>query len=226
MNTPKRSFLPSPAMVVALIALISGLAGTAVALQGKNSVKSSDIAAKAVKSADIADKAVKGSKVAKDAINGSKIENGTITAPDLDVFRSATAPEGVSTASPTPVDLATGPSVTVTVPDGGLVEIYAHADILATGGGNDGAGHVNLFEATDLPDAPAIMSAPNGTGSFVTRYSAPGSSDFDGVASPSRGGMIVLAPPAGTYTFTLRYSATGGATATFQNRSLWAGVIS
>ena len=226
MKSRKRSFLPSPAMVVALIALVSGLAGTAVALQGKNSVKSSDIAPKAVKSSDLADKSVKGSKVAKDAVNGSKIENGTVTAPDLDVFRNATAAEGVSTASAPPVDLSTGPSVTVTVPDGGLVGVYARADILTVGGGNDGAGHVNLYEPTFLPEAPSIMSAPNGSGAFVSRYSTPGSSDFDGVASPSRGGMIVLSPPAGTYTFSLRYSATGGATATFQNRSLWVGIIS
>jgi hypothetical protein len=39
---------PSPAMIVAIAALIAGLAGTAVALPGKNSVKKDDIARDAV----------------------------------------------------------------------------------------------------------------------------------------------------------------------------------
>ncbi len=220
----KKRFLPSPAMIVAIVALIAALAGSAVALQGKNSVKGNDIAPGAVKGSKIDKQAVKGSKIAKDSISGSKIKNGSVTAPDLDVFRNAFGAEVVSTASSPPVDLG-GPSVTVTVPDGGLVGIYARADVLAVGGGADGAGQVHLFEPTFLPDAPPVMAAGNGSGTFVGRYSAPGSADFGGVASPARGGMIVLAPPAGTYTFSLRYSAAGGATASFQNRSLWAGVI-
>ena len=211
-------------MIVAMVALVAALAGSAVALQGKNSVKGNDIAPGAVKGSKIAKQAVNGPKIAKDAVTGDKIRNGSVTAPDLDVYRNAAAAEVVSTASGPPVDLG-GPAVTVTVPEGGLVGIYTRADVLAVGGGNDGAGQVHLFEPTFLPDAPAVMAAPNGTGTFVGRYSAPGSSDFGGVASPARGGMIVLAPPAGTYTFSLRYSGAGGATASFQNRSIWAGII-
>ena len=45
--------LPSPAMLVAICALIVGLTGSAVALQGKNSVKSNDIAPGAVKASDL-----------------------------------------------------------------------------------------------------------------------------------------------------------------------------
>ena len=45
--------LPSPAMLVAIFALVVGLTGSAVALQGKNSVKSNDIAPSAVKASDI-----------------------------------------------------------------------------------------------------------------------------------------------------------------------------
>jgi hypothetical protein len=216
--------LPSPAMVVAIVALIAALAGSAVALQGKNSVKGNDIAPGAVKGSKIAKGAVKGAKIANDAVNGSKVKNGSITAPDLDVYRNAAAAGPLTTASGPPVDLG-GPSVTVTVPEGGLVNVYTRADLQATGGGNDGAAQVHLYEPTVLPDAPAIMTAPNGTSGFVTRYSAPGSADFGGVASAARGGMVTLSPPAGTYTFSLRYSGQGGATGTFQNAAIWAGVV-
>src|SRR5829696_8276108 len=54
-----RRRLPSPAMVVAIAALVAGLTGSAVALQGKNSVKSDDIAPSAVKAKDIHKQAVK-----------------------------------------------------------------------------------------------------------------------------------------------------------------------
>ena len=58
---------PSPAMVVALIALFIALGGTAVALSGKNTVQSDDIGPGAqVKAADIANDAVGGATVASD----------------------------------------------------------------------------------------------------------------------------------------------------------------
>lgn len=224
MNSGKRRrWLPSPAMVIALFALVSGLAGTAVALQGKNTVKSNDIAPKAVKGTDIASNAISGKKIRKDAVKGSKIKNGSVAAPDLNVFRSDGEAGVVTTTSGPDVDLG-GPRVTVTVPPGGLVGIYARAEGQATGGGADGAAQVHLYEPAFLPDAPRIMSVPNNAG-FQFRFTAPGSGDLDGVASATRGGMIVLAPPAGTYTFSLRYSQAGGAEASFRNRTIWAGVL-
>ena len=48
-----RKFRPSPAMLVAICALVLALTGSAVALKGKNSVKSNDIAPGAVKPADV-----------------------------------------------------------------------------------------------------------------------------------------------------------------------------
>lgn len=218
-----RRLLPSPAMIVAIVALIAALAGSAVALQGKNSVKGNDIAPGAVKGSKIAKMAVKGTKLAKDSVSGDKIKNGTITAPDLDVYRNSFAGEAVTTASAPPVDLG-GPTVTVTVAEGSLVNIYARTDIQAAGGGANGTAQVHLFEPTLLPDAPPILQAPN-SGGFLPRYTAPGSADTNGVASPTRAGMITLSPPPGTYTFSLRYSGSGGATGTFQNRAIWAGVV-
>ncbi len=53
------SRLPSPAMLVAVIALVAALAGSAVALPGSNSVKSNDIKRDAVEGTDIASGAVK-----------------------------------------------------------------------------------------------------------------------------------------------------------------------
>lgn len=62
-RSPRR-LKPSPAMVVALIALVAGVAGSAVALPGRNSVQSNDIKRKAVKKRHIAAGAVNQAKLA------------------------------------------------------------------------------------------------------------------------------------------------------------------
>jgi hypothetical protein len=218
-----RSRLPSPAMIVAIIGLVVGLTGSAVALQGKNSVKSNDIAPDAVKGKDIASDAVKGKDIASDAVKGRQVADSAITSPKLDLFETGAAAEEVSTTSPPPVDLG-GPSATVTVPANGLVGIFARVEGRATGGGPAAVGQVHLFEPTFLSSAPPVMQYPSGA-DFRVRQTTPGQGDSDGVGAALRGGMIVLAPPAGTYTFSLRYSQQGGATALFRNRALWAGVL-
>lgn len=58
-----RRRLPGPGVVIAVVALVAALAGTAVALPGKNTVTSGDIKANAVKAKDIAANAVGGSEV-------------------------------------------------------------------------------------------------------------------------------------------------------------------
>lgn len=63
-----RRRLPGPGVVLALVALVAALAGTAVALPGKNTVSSRDIKANAVKAQDIAANAVRGSEVREDTL--------------------------------------------------------------------------------------------------------------------------------------------------------------
>jgi hypothetical protein len=192
-------------MIVAIIALVVGLTGSAVALQGRNSVKSNDIAPGNVKASDLHDLAVR---------------------PDaLDLFKTQGIPGPVATFAGTPTDLG-GPTVTVTVPPTGLVAVYARVTGQLNGGGQNALAQVHLYEPTLLPNAPSIMSftSPDPT----IRYSVPGPGDNDGVSSPTRGGFLVftpLTPGPGTYTFSLRYSNPGGGTATFSNAGLWAGVM-
>ena len=198
-----RGRLPSPAMIVAIIALVVGLTGSAVALQGKNSVKSNDIAPGNVKASDLRDLAVH--------------------PPALDLFKTQGIPGPIATISGTPADLG-GPTVTVEVPETGLVAVYARVTGQLNGGGQSALAQVHLFEPTLLPNAPSIMSfsSPDPT----IRYSVPGPGDNDGVSSPTRGGFLVFSPVTpGTYTFQLRYSNPGGGTGTFQNAGLWAGVL-
>jgi hypothetical protein len=198
--------------VIAMIALFAALAGTASALRGQNRVKADDIAGNAVHTRSIAPKSVKLGKLAAGSVDAFK----------LDVVRSATAPEEVSTTSNVPVDLG-GPSVTVKVPEGALVAVYARAEMRVTGPGQNNEAQVRLYEASSLPDSPQILGT--GSNSFVTRTTAPGTGNDDGVANLVRGGWLVYPPGPGAKTFSLRYAGAGGGTAIVRNRTLWVTVV-
>jgi hypothetical protein len=69
---------PSPSLVVAFVALLAAVGGTAAALPGKNTIDSGDIRKGAVKRSEIARNAVNGRKVAKNSITGRHIKEGTL----------------------------------------------------------------------------------------------------------------------------------------------------
>src|SRR5262245_44483155 len=69
---------PSPSMIIAMIALIGVLSGSAVAASGvleKNSVGSRQLKAKAVTTG----------KIANNAVNGAKVANGSLTGEDINI---------------------------------------------------------------------------------------------------------------------------------------------
>src|SRR5213592_3937201 len=146
---------PSPAMVVAVIALFAALTGSAVALRGHNRVKSDDIKNGQVKTPDLAKRAVTPARahaVKSDLVGGAGV-----------------------TASTTPVDLG-GPSARVSVPSGAMVAIYARTQMSVTGANH---ARVSLFEPKLLASAPTIMQTNSNT--LLQKYTAPGTADGDGV---------------------------------------------
>jgi hypothetical protein len=84
---------PSAALIVAVIALVAALAGTASALPGKHTVDRNDITKSAVKTktikaaavteAKLANGAVSSIKIADGAVLGAKIANGAVAAAQL-----------------------------------------------------------------------------------------------------------------------------------------------
>jgi hypothetical protein len=84
---------PSPAMLVALLALFVALGGSAVALKGKNRVDSGDIKNGQVSSkdlkdgsatgADVADGTIGGADIGDGSIGGAEIEDGSLSGADL-----------------------------------------------------------------------------------------------------------------------------------------------
>src|SRR4051812_39936609 len=80
---------PSPAMVIAVIALIAALSGTAYAALGKNSVGSRQLKAQAVTTG----------KIANNAVNSAKVAKGSLTGADINVGALGTVPNAASAAS-------------------------------------------------------------------------------------------------------------------------------
>jgi hypothetical protein len=80
---------PSPAMIVALIALFAALTGSAYAALGKNTVGSKQLKSKAVTTG----------KIANNAITGVKVANGSLTGEDINLSALGTVPNATSASS-------------------------------------------------------------------------------------------------------------------------------
>lgn len=102
-----RRYIPSPAMLVALLALCVALGGAAYAgvKLPNNSVRSATIKNGAVKTADLASSAVTNAKVANNAIDSAKVKDGSLT--DADISGIAAAKVTGKVASATAADTAT-----------------------------------------------------------------------------------------------------------------------
>jgi len=80
---------PSPAMIVAVVALICALSGTAYAALGKNSVGSRQLKSKAVTTG----------KIANNAVNGAKVAKGSLTGEDINISALGTVPAATTASS-------------------------------------------------------------------------------------------------------------------------------
>ncbi len=213
-----RRRMPSPALIVSVVAMFIALGGTATALNGKWSVKRDDIAPKAVGTKQIADRSVTAHKLHAKSVYSTQIADKAVGPWKLRLASTAVNPSESSTTSKVPVDLG-GPTATVQVPTGGLVAIQAEAAMRSTG---NNSARVYLYEPTSI--SKPVMIHQSGASNFQTRISTPGIGAGDGVTSRVRAGWIVMPVAPGTRTFQLRYATTGG-TAIFKDRVLRVAVI-
>jgi hypothetical protein len=209
---------PSASMIIAATALFVALgagAYAAVSHLPKNSVGGNAIKAQGVKTRNYSKGSILGRFIKANQVKTPAIQNGAVKTGKTSFISSNSQSSSVSTTSAGPVDLG-GPSVTVTVPDGGVVDLFAKSDISVTG---SNTAKVDLVEPSLVPTPTTILASASST--FQTNYTAPGT--VAGVSTATRAGWVTLAPPPGQYTFSLRYETNGG-TATFQNRTLLARV--
>src|SRR3978361_609485 len=129
---------PSPAMIVAIVALIAALSGTAYAALGKNSVGSKQLKAKAVPAGKIANNAVPSAKVAKSSLTGDDINLSA-----LGTVPSATSAAAAGNAGTVNGHAASCPGGTTLIrgacfdaaPNGAASSLKVAADACAAKGG-------------------------------------------------------------------------------------------
>lgn len=88
---------PSPAMVVALVALVCALTGTAWAALGKNSVGTKQLKTGAVTSA----------KIKKGAVTAAKVRKHSLTGQNINLSKLGTVPSATDAVNATKADTAT-----------------------------------------------------------------------------------------------------------------------
>jgi hypothetical protein len=174
MTNKTRSFRPSPALVIACIALFAALTGSAIAAGvGKNTVRSPQIVDGTIRTIDLRDNAVAAGKIAPDAVDTTEIaENGVDSsdvAPDTlvagDLAASSVTSSEVTDQSLTANDL--GPdSVGSSELQAGAVRASELGTIIAVSNSTTIKTGDNASVSVDCPAGTTVISGGNTAGEY------------------------------------------------------------
>jgi hypothetical protein len=166
-------------------------------------------------------------RTANAAVNTANEAKGTATATQATVdslrIKSALATGAVSTTEEKFVALPGGPSVAVTVPSSGLIEVWAQMTVLEDGAAalfEDGQKMVGQGEACGAGFDTGLI-AVKFPGPEPTTIATPGAPGFVGCGVLGPPGSVLFQTSPGTHTYELRYESCGcSPEATFSNRLL------
>ena len=188
-----RRLRPSPAMVVAVAALIVALAGSAVAV---DKITSNDIA--------------------KNAVLSQHIEAGQVKNDDTDLVKHARAPGEVQHSASASAEL--GPNLTLRAKRGDVLRINARVTIRNVLGSQECYVNLAVDGPGDEVDSELRVMDRQGGGPFVTyANNSSGGSGF-GLNSDPLDLPIVRA---GRHRVFLTYQVEAGNTCGFADRNLW-----
>ncbi len=218
-----RSPRPTPALIVAVTALVLALSGAALALPGKNSVQSNDIKRNAVKAKQIKANAVGGSEIAADAVSAGEVADGSLSDAEIADYESI-GDSVVRVAATDGANIAAAQEAAPEVPlfAKGPLEIYAKCfhnlsadatnagffartsadgsiaigDMLALDGGNAATDFLNATTGENGRELFRVTATPAGNNTLY------GQADF-ALAAPdgtALSGQLVAAAKNGTLT--------------------------
>jgi hypothetical protein len=144
---------PSAPLVISCAALFMALSGTAVALQGKNTIDSGDIKPGAVHQSDIAQGAVGALTLARHAVVTGDIDDNAVTADKMDVqsVGGSSLQGGAVTASKLgPIQIVSN-AILVTS-DNRAVSVDCPSGTRLISGGADTAGPISLTRTEPATD--------------------------------------------------------------------------
>lgn len=190
MTTPS-THRPSPAMVVAMVALFVAIGGTALALPGQNTVNSGDVKNETLKSQDLKDgAAVQSSDVIDDTLQSQDVADSTLQSADYD--DSSVQSSDIGTDEVTASEIATGAVTSAEILDtqvltadlntgaatsakigtnavgsGDLAAISAVADPTPYDFGDQDEGNNDYEYGESIADCPGGSTVIGGGGEFV-----------------------------------------------------------
>jgi hypothetical protein len=158
-------------------------------------------------------------QIGSNSVGSAEVTNDSLTNADISPrvitdFQCASVAAEETTTSTTPTNLTTpGPSVTVTVPSGGMVQIYGSAMMQ----GNGAAAAVSL--RTPGGSVLTILAQPFNT--YLTKVTAPGTDGYGSfVAGNLDGGWLPFFGFDSSGTYSLKYHVASAGSGKFSNRSL------
>lgn len=156
-----RSLRPTPAMFVALIALVMAMSGAAAALPGRGSVDATDLAKSSVTSKAIAKGAVTSKQIEGKSIKGNRIKDAGVS--DKQLKDGAVLEAKIADGAVTEAKIADGAVTAAKVGDGTLSTKNLSDDFLIS----SEAGNYVTLTATEGADAAAARAAAPETTLFT-----------------------------------------------------------
>jgi hypothetical protein len=187
MTSKTRSFRPSPAMIVACLALLLALTGSAIAAGvAKNSVRSAQIVDGTVRTVDIRDNAVNAPKITPDAVGAEEIAENAVSSPE--VAQDSLTAGDLAPASVTSSEVA---DQSLTANDLGPDSVGS-SEVAANSVGAEEIA-ANAVNAGELGTVTIRTSAPqpiaNGANGGVSVDCAPGEQVLGGGGQPANFGV-------------------------------------
>jgi len=187
MTSKTRSFRPSPALVIALVALFAALSGSAIAAGiAKNSVRSAQIVDGTVRTIDLHDSAVTSTKVADQSLTANDL--GPDSVGSEEIAENAVGSSEVAPDSLTAGDLAANSVASSEVADNSLTAEDLAAN--SVGSSEIAAASVRSSELGPIvvrTSAPQAIAA--GASGTVSIDCAPGETLISGGGQPANFGV-------------------------------------
>lgn len=182
-----RSFRPSPALLIACIALFAALSGSAIAASvAKNSVRSAQIVNGTVRTIDLRDGAVNSAKVADQTLTASDLGPDSVNTEEIAenaVGSSEVAPDSLGAGDLAPNSVGTSEVADNTLTQNDLGPDSVGASEIAT----DSVRSAELGPVVQRTSAPqAIAAGANGS---VSVDCAPGEQVISGGGQPANFGV-------------------------------------
>ncbi len=178
----ERKLRPTPAMIVALIALVAAMSGAALALPGKNSVNSGDLKDGAVRSKDIKKNAVRSKQIKGRSVKGADVQEDALKGRQVFEDKLEAVPEAKTVQT---VQLFDDTVLRVTAAEGETdADARAAADQVPLAANGDLSLYAKCFRNTATDELQGVVYAATGSAGSILSSPAdtlPGgqlSSDF------------------------------------------------